>query len=192
MRPGLGIAYLYHWTWPPSTSRRHPALQGDYVTLDPNPDLASFHAMLRPRARLLGFDVGTKTLGLALSDTSLSIASPLETLRRTKFSLDIVKIKDLVTRHDIGGFVLGLPINMDATEGPRAQSARSFGQNLQGAIGLPVAFWDERMSTAAVTRMMIEADTTRARRAELVDKLAASFILQGALDRLKDLGLTRI
>ncbi len=162
------------------------------LTADLPSDLSEFHAALRPRARLLGFDVGTKTLGLALSDTSLSIASPLETLRRTKFSLDVVKIQALVTRHDIGGFVIGLPVNMDASEGPRAQSARSFGQNLQGVINLPVAFWDERMSTAAVTRMMIEADTTRARRAELVDKLAASFILQGALDRLKDLGLTRV
>jgi putative Holliday junction resolvase len=160
--------------------------------LPPTSDFEAFHAALAPRRRLLGFDVGSKTLGLALSDTSRSIASPLETLRRTKFTQDIVKLQAIAQRHEIGGFVIGLPVNMDGTEGPRAQSARSFAENLQSVIALPVAFWDERLSTAAVTRMMIEADTTRARRAELVDKLAAAFILQGALDRLKDLGLAGI
>jgi len=158
----------------------------------PGDDLTLFHAALARGKRLLGFDIGTKTLGLALSDTRLLIASPLDTLRRTKFTVDILKLEDIVKKQDIGGFVLGLPVNMDGTEGPRAQSARSFAENLYGRIPLPVAFWDERLSTAAVTRMMIDADTTRARRAELVDKLAAAFILQGALDRLKDLGLTRL
>ena len=153
-------------------------------------DATAFYAQIPRRKRLLGFDVGTKTLGLALSDTGLSIASPLETIQRTKFTKDAARVADIVKAQDIGGFVIGLPMNMDGSEGPRAQSCRSFANNLLEKLDLPLMFWDERLSTAAVTRMMIEADTTRARRAELVDKLAASFILQGALDRLRALGLT--
>ena len=153
-------------------------------------DFAAFHGQIPRRKRLLGFDVGTKTLGLALSDTGLSIASPLETIMRTKFTKDAARVTEIVKAQDIGGFVIGLPMNMDGSEGPRAQSCRSFANNLLEKLDLPLIFWDERLSTAAVTRMMIEADTTRARRAELVDKLAASFILQGALDRLRALGLT--
>jgi len=155
-------------------------------------DFAAFHSQIPRRKRLLGFDVGTKTLGLALSDTGLSIASPLETIMRSKFTKDAARVAEIVKAQDIGGFVIGLPMNMDGSEGPRAQSCRSFANNLLEKLDLPLIFWDERLSTAAVTRMMIEADTTRARRAELVDKLAASFILQGALDRLRALGLTAI
>jgi putative Holliday junction resolvase len=155
-------------------------------------DFSAFHAQVPRRKRLLGFDVGTKTLGLALSDTGLSIASPLETIMRTKFTKDAARVAEIVKAQDIGGFVIGLPMNMDGSEGPRAQSCRSFAANLLEKLDLPLIFWDERLSTAAVTRMMIEADTTRARRAELVDKLAASFILQGALDRLRALGLTTV
>ena len=136
-------------------------------------------------ARLLGFDVGEKTIGLALSDPSLTIATPLETLRRGKFAADAEKLGVIVVRQGIGGCVIGLPVNMDGSEGPRAQAVRAFAHNLTKRIDLPVAFWDERLSTAAVTRGMIEADLSRARRAELVDKAAAAYILQGFLDHLR-------
>jgi putative holliday junction resolvase len=135
--------------------------------------------------RLLGLDVGEKTIGIAVSDTTLTIASPVETLRRGKFAADVERLKKLVADHKAGGFVIGLPINMDGSEGPRCQSVRAFANNLLARIDLPLAFWDERLSTAAVTRTMLEADLSRARRAELVDKLAAAYILQGYLDRLK-------
>ena len=135
--------------------------------------------------RLMGLDVGEKTIGIAVSDTSFSIATPIETIRRKKFTADAERLNSLVGEHNVGGFVIGLPINMDGSEGPRAQSVRAFAGNLLGKIDLPLAFWDERLSTAAVTRTMIDADLSRARRAELVDKLAAAYILQGLLDHLK-------
>ncbi|GAK34159.1 putative pre-16S rRNA nuclease [Iodidimonas nitroreducens] len=134
--------------------------------------------------RLLGFDVGTKTIGLALSDHSFVIASPLETIRRTKFTKDVESLRAIIAAHKIGGFVIGLPINMDGSEGPRCQGVRQFAQNLEDKFPLPLAFWDERLSSAVVERMLIEADRSRKRRAELVDKLAAAYILQGALDSL--------
>jgi putative Holliday junction resolvase len=146
---------------------------------------ADLRADLAPGHRLMGFDIGEKTLGLALSDTSLTIATPLETLRRGKFTADVAILTRIVAEHRVGGFVLGLPVNMDGSEGPRCQSVRAFATNLVGKIDLPLAFWDERLSTAAVTRTMLDADLSRARRAELVDKLAAAYILQGFLDRLK-------
>jgi putative Holliday junction resolvase len=138
-------------------------------------------------ARLLGFDVGIKTIGLALSDPSLTIATPLETLRRRKFADDAATLAALIARHGVGALVVGLPVNMDGSEGPRAQSVRAFARNLLAEIDLPLAFWDERLSTAAVTRSMIEADLSRARRAALVDKAAAAYILQGFLDHLRAL-----
>jgi putative Holliday junction resolvase len=138
-------------------------------------------------ARLLGLDLGSKTIGLALSDVERSIASPLETIIRTKFTKDVQRLLALAAQHGVGGLVIGLPRNMDGSEGPAAQSARSFARNLAPLTELVIAFWDERLSTAAVTRMLIEADRSRARRNEIVDKLAASYILQGALDRLTHL-----
>jgi len=135
--------------------------------------------------RLMGLDLGSKTIGLALSDVSLTVASPLETIKRTKFQADAARLIALAGTHGVGGLVIGLPLNMDGTEGPAAQSARSFARNLEKLSALPVSFWDERLSTAAVTRTLIEADASRARRAELVDKMAASYILQGALERLR-------
>jgi putative Holliday junction resolvase len=135
--------------------------------------------------RLMGLDLGSKTIGLSLSDVTLTVASPLETIRRTKFSADVTRLLELAAQHDIGGFVVGLPINMDGTEGPAAQSARAFARNINKLTPIPLAFWDERMSTAAVTRTLLEADATRARRAEVVDKMAAAYILQGALERLR-------
>ncbi|MGJ4855611.1 Holliday junction resolvase RuvX [Labrys sp. La1] len=134
--------------------------------------------------RLFGLDLGTKTIGLALSDVMLTIASPLETIRRTKFTADAEQLLALAARHDVGGLVLGYPLNMDGSKGPRAQASESFARNLQRLSDLPVALWDERLSTVAVTRTLLEADASRRRRAEVVDKMAASFILQGALDRL--------
>ena len=135
--------------------------------------------------RLLGLDVGSKTIGLALSDLGLVIASPFDTIRRSKFGKDAELLRGIIARQQVGGLVLGLPINMDGSEGPRCQSVRQFAANLDKLMPeLPMAFWDERLSTAAVTRTLIEADASRKRRAELVDKLAAAYILQGALDGL--------
>ena len=133
-------------------------------------------------ARLLGLDLGTKTIGLAISDSAFMVASPLETVRRKKFTQDAEILFALIDEKDVGGLVLGLPINMDGTEGPRCQSTRQFARNLLGLRDIPIAFWDERLSTAAVERALIDADTSRAKRAKVVDQLAASYILQGALD----------
>ena len=134
--------------------------------------------------RLIGIDLGTKTIGLALSDVERRIASPLETLRRGKFTKDAAELSKIVKRFEVAAIVVGLPLNMDGSAGPRAQSTQSFMRNLEGVIDCPVVGWDERLSTMAVTRTLLEADTSRARRGELVDKLAASYILQGAIDRL--------
>ncbi len=139
---------------------------------------------LLPDQRLMGVDLGTKTIGLALSDLGLSIATPLETIKRKKFTPDAEYLLALCDKQAVGGLVVGLPLNMDGTEGPRAQATRAFVRNLGRLSSLPVCFWDERLSTVAVTRTLLDADTSRAKRAEVVDKMAASFILQGALDRL--------
>jgi len=147
-------------------------------------DLEALPPLLAANARLIGVDLGTKTIGLALSDTRRTIASPLETLKRTKFRPDAERLLAIAKLHDVGALVIGLPRNMDGSEGPRAQSTRSFVKNLAPMTALAIAFWDERLSTAAVTRTLIEADTSRKRRAVLVDKMAAAYILQGALDRL--------
>jgi putative Holliday junction resolvase len=133
-------------------------------------------------ARLLGLDLGTKTIGLALSDVSCTIATPFDTIRRTKFTKDAEALLAIVDRHEVGGLVLGLPVEMDGAEGARCQSVRAFAVNLLKLRDLPIVFWDERLSTAAVTRTLLEADASRKRRAEVVDKLAAAYILQGALD----------
>jgi putative pre-16S rRNA nuclease len=133
---------------------------------------------------LLGMDLGTKTIGLAICDSAWRIATPLETIKRTKFMADAKQLKTVCQDNHIGGLILGLPLNMDATEGPRCQATRAFARNLAPIVPLPLAFWDERLSTQAVTRTLLEADTSRKRRSELVDKLAATYILQGAIDRL--------
>jgi putative Holliday junction resolvase len=136
--------------------------------------------------RLLGLDVGSKTVGLAISDRTRSVASPLETLRRGKLAQDVAALAALCGERKVGGLVVGLPINMDGSEGPRCQSVRQFVENLAaGGLDLPAAFWDERLSTAAVNRLLIqEADMSRKRRGAVVDKMAAAYILQGALDAL--------
>ena len=134
---------------------------------------------------MLGIDVGTKTLGLALSDVSRSIASGLETLRRSKFATDAARLLTIAAEHGVGGLVIGLPLNMDGSEGPRVQATRAFQRNLAALTDLPMLFWDERLSTAAAERTLIEGDASRRRRAEVIDKLAATIILQTALDRLR-------
>jgi putative Holliday junction resolvase len=149
-------------------------------------DLLELPGAIGPRTPIVGLDLGEKTIGVAVSDTSRTIASPLALIRRAKFTADAEHLLKLMDDRGAGGVVIGLPINMDGTEGPRCQSVRAFGRNLMRLRELPIAFWDERLSSAAVNRMLIdEADTTRARRAELVDKAAAAWILQGALDRLR-------
>jgi len=149
-------------------------------------DIASLTGSLTSGQRLMGLDVGTRTVGLALSDVTLMIATPLETIQRTKFTRDAQRLAALIEAHGVGGLVLGLPISMDGTEGPRCQGVRQFAENLIGIVDRPLTFWDERLSTAAVERMLVsEADMTRKRRNEVVDKAAAAYILQGALDALR-------
>ena len=150
----------------------------------PDPTLEDFKAALPATGALIGLDLGTKTIGLALSDIGRSIASPLLVIRRTKFQADLAELKREVERHGVVGLVLGLPVNMDGSEGPRVQSTRGFARNIAGAIPLPLPFWDARLSTPAVTPTLLEADASRKRRGEVVDKVAAAYILQGALDRL--------
>ncbi len=148
-------------------------------------------ARLPREARLLGLDVGTKTVGLALSDVTRSIATPYETIKRTKFTADAKAIAAIAAKEGVGGLVIGMPFNLDGSEGPRAQSTRAFARNLAAHVDLPMSFWDERLSTAAVERHLIEADASRKRRAEVIDRMAAAYILQGALDRLKNLAASQ-
>lgn len=147
--------------------------------------IEEFKDSVAPNLRLLGLDLGEKTIGLALSDTLLTIATPMETLKRTKFAVDAAKLDAIIAEQDVGGLVVGLPLNMDGSDGPSAQSARAFARNFAARSPLPILLWDERLSTAAVTRTLIDADASRKRRAEVVDKMAAGYILQGALDRLR-------
>ena len=140
---------------------------------------------LPPTGKLLGLDLGTKTIGVAISDGMRYSATPLETIKRTKFTQDAARLIELIAENEAVGFVLGLPLNMDGSEGPRVQSTRAFARNLAAKVSIPIVFWDERLSTSAVTRTLIEADVRRDKRAEVVDKLAASYILQGALERLR-------
>jgi putative Holliday junction resolvase len=147
-------------------------------------DPAVLRAVVPGGMRLLGLDVGTKTIGLALSDTRLVIASPLETIRRRRFRGDAARLLSLIDQHQVGGLVIGLPLTLAGRDGPRTQSVRQFARNLLALHDLPAAFWDERLSTAAVEREMIAADMTRRRRGEIVDRVAAAYILQGCLDFL--------
>lgn len=148
-------------------------------------DISTFKSAIAPNTRLLGLDLGEKTIGLALSDTSLSVATPMQTLKRIKFATDALKLDAIIFAQHVGGLVVGLPLNMDGSDGPSAQSARAFARNFSARSQIPILMWDERLSTAAVTRTLLDADASRKRRAEVVDKMAASYILQGALDRLR-------
>ena len=147
-------------------------------------DAASFAAALPRHGAIAGLDLGTVTIGVAVSDLRRRVATPLETVRRRKFTLDAQRLLEIARARDLKGLVLGLPINMDGSEGPRAQSTRAFARNLERLTDLPIAFWDERLSTVAAERALLEADTSRRRRAEVIDHVAAGFILQGMLDRL--------
>jgi putative Holliday junction resolvase len=150
---------------------------------------AELNVLLKPGERLLGLDVGTKTIGMALSDTTRLVATPLDTIRRTRFRDDVKRLLAEIDRHGVGGVVVGLPISLDGSEGPRAQGVRQFAKNLLAHRDLPLAFWDERLSTAAVEREMIAADLTRKRRAEIIDQVAAAYILQGLLHRIRQTDL---
>ncbi|MCT4577665.1 Holliday junction resolvase RuvX [Donghicola sp.] len=151
-------------------------------------DIAEFAAACPPMTALAGLDFGDKTIGVAVSDTFRGVATPLETIRRKKFGVDADALLAILTKRNISGIVLGLPRNMDGTEGPRCQKTRAFARNLTKLTDLPITFWDERLSTVAAERALLEADTSRRRRAEVIDHVAASYILQGALDRLGHLG----
>lgn len=152
-------------------------------------NIEDFSASL-PYGAIMGLDFGSKTIGVAVTDTMRSVATPLSTLKRKKFTTDAKAIEAIVRDRSIVGIILGLPLNMDGTEGPRVQSTRAFARNLSPLLPLPISFWDERLSTVAAERALLEADTSRKRRAEVIDHVAASFILQGALDRLKVLSRT--
>jgi len=154
------------------------------LILDPFEDFA---AALPSYGALAGLDFGTKTVGVAISDTLRSVASPRETVRRKKFTLDAERLKVIFKEASITGVVLGLPRNMDGSEGPRCQSTRAFARNLAPLLDVPIGFWDERLSTVAAERALLEADTSRAKRSEVIDHVAAGYILQGALDRLRHL-----
>jgi putative Holliday junction resolvase len=161
------------------------------VTVAPLVAIEDLPKLLAPEAPLLGLDVGTKTIGMALSDVTRSIATPYQTVRRTKFTQDAKALQAAIAEHAVGALVIGFPLNLDGSEGPRAQSTRAFARNLAALIAVPMAFWDERLSTAAVERHLIDADASRKRRAEVIDRMAAAYILQGALDRLKRLSEQR-
>lgn len=148
-------------------------------------DIRDLKPLLPPNTRLAGLDVGSKTIGIALSDTSRTIATPMEILQRTKFKNDIKKLIELIDKEKISAVIIGHPLNMDGSEGPRCQSTRQFIENCLPHLAVPIALWDERMSTAAAERAMLEADLSRAKRKKNIDKAAAAFILQGALDFMK-------
>ncbi|MCC0046638.1 MAG: Holliday junction resolvase RuvX [Defluviimonas sp.] len=152
--------------------------------------IEDFLAALPPVRAVAGLDLGEKTIGVAVSDRMLSVASPLQTIRRTKFTKDAEALLALVAARELGGLVLGLPRNMDGTEGPRCQSTRAFARNLSRLTDMPIGFWDERLSTVAAERALLEADTSRKRRSEVIDHVAAGYILQGALDRIGHLRRT--
>ncbi|MEO1154019.1 MAG: Holliday junction resolvase RuvX [Pseudomonadota bacterium] len=150
-------------------------------------EIEGFATALPAHAALAGLDLGDKTIGVAVSDGKRTVATPLETIKRRKFTLDAARILEIAEDRALGGFVLGLPRNMDGSEGPRCQTTRAFARNLERLTPLPITFWDERLSTVAAERALLEADTSRARRKEVIDHVAAGYILQGVLDRLAHL-----
>jgi len=164
-----------------SAGTQKPATAGNILSLE------ALAAQLPTRARLIGIDLGTKTIGLAVSDVERRLASPLETIARKKFTLDAQALIARAQQQQAAAYVIGLPLNMDGSEGPRAQATRAFIRNMAALDARPFIFWDERLSTAAVTRALIEQDASRAKRAAVVDRMAAAYILQGALDRLAGL-----
>ena len=154
-------------------------------------DIETFAGALPSGRAIAGLDLGEKTIGVAVSDVRLSVATPLETIRRRRFSVDAALLLEIAKGRNLAGFVLGLPLNMDGSEGPRCQSARAFARNFRRLTDMPIAFWDERLSTVAAERAMLEADASRKRRGQAIDRVAAGVILQGALDRIARLELER-
>lgn len=152
------------------------------------PDIAEFAASLPRYRAILGLDLGDKTIGIAVSDLSRTVATPIEVIRREKFTIDVQRLLAIVEEKKAVGLILGFPLNMDGSEGPRVQSTRAFARNLEKLTALPITFWDERLSTVAAERALIEADTSRKRRREVIDQVAAGYILQGALDRMGHFG----
>ena len=150
-------------------------------------DIQTFSLRLADRSALMGLDLGKKTIGMAISDDGRKIASALDTIRRTRFTQDAEFLLDIAVKYGVGGFILGLPLNMNGSEGPGCQSVRQFASNLSEKTDIPMAFWDERLSTQAAERHLIARDVTRKRRAKVIDKLAAQFILQGALDFMRNI-----
>ena len=148
-------------------------------------DVSEFAVEIKPNNSLIGLDLGTKTIGVAISDTIPSVATPVKTIKRKKFSVDADDLLEIIFTKNCCGVILGLPKNMNGSEGPRAQSTRAFARNFSAKTNLPITFWDERLSTVAAEKALLEADTTRKRRAEVIDHVAAAYILQGFLDRLK-------
>jgi putative Holliday junction resolvase len=151
-------------------------------------DIRAFAAIIPPFRAIFGLDFGEKTIGVAASDLRRTVATPIEVIRRTKFTEDAAKLLAMVQTRNIAGLILGLPLNMDGSEGPRVQSTRAFARNLVKLTDLPITYWDERLSTVAAERALLEADTSRKRRKEVIDQVAAGYILQGALDRMAHLG----
>lgn len=151
-------------------------------------DFLEFAAALPPNRAIAGLDLGDKTIGVALSDLRRSVATPVEVIRREKFTLDAARLLALLTGRQVCGILLGLPLNMDGSSGPRVQSTQAFARNLARLTELPIGFWDERLSTVAAERALLEADTSRKRRKEVIDQVAAGYILQGALDRMAHIG----
>ena len=148
-------------------------------------EIEAFAEAIKPHQPLIGLDLGTKTIGIAVSDALHLSATPIETLKRIKFTSDAARLLEMIAERNIGGIILGLPRNMDGSEGPRCQSTRAFARNFTKLCEVPIGFWDERLSTVAAEKALLEADTSRKRRAEVIDHVAASYILQGALDRLR-------
>lgn len=153
-------------------------------------DITEFAPLIPPYRAIFGLDLGDKTIGVAVSDLSRTVATPITVIRREKFTLDAKALLALVEDRQAAGLILGLPLNMDGSEGPRVQSTRAFARNLEKLTALPITFWDERLSTVAAERALLEADTSRKRRREVIDQVAAGYILQGALDRMRILGAT--
>lgn len=155
---------------------------------DPTLPLDEFVQLLESGQRLFGLDLGSKTIGVAVSDLTRSIATPVDTIRRKKFKEDAIILLDLVQEYEIAGIIIGYPINLDGSTGPRVQATEAFARNLAQVTDLPLAYWDERLSTVAVERTLLAADVSRKKRAEVIDKMAAAFILQGFLDYLRSKG----
>jgi len=156
----------------------------------PADEAAAFASLLAPGRALMGLDLGDRTIGISVSDTRRVVASPLRTMRRGKFAADAAELLRIAAERGIGGIVLGLPLNMDGSEGPRCQATRAFARNLGRLTDLPIGFWDERLSTVAAERALLAADTSRKRRSQVIDHVAAAYILQGMLDRLRNMEAT--